>query len=73
MDDKDQIIENLRRELTETRRLIGTRNTAEARRKTDEKSSCGFRGQIPTGSDVLAKSPVHIGCPRADGILQQSL
>jgi PAS domain S-box-containing protein len=33
MDDKDQIIEDLRRELTETRRLLEVKNPAAARRK----------------------------------------
>jgi two-component system, NtrC family, response regulator AtoC len=36
MDDKDQIIEDLRRELTETRRSLDTKHAAEARRKQDE-------------------------------------
>lgn len=47
MDDKDQIIENLRRELTETRLLLDKRNAEEARRKREKsvlvKSEARFR------------------------------
>ena len=46
MDDKDQIIEDLRRELTETRRSLDTKHAAEARRKQDEIALVGSEARF---------------------------